>query len=409
MTGPPFPALDRNGSTFALFVVMLTGLLGAIALAVDVGMGFNARAEAQRVADAAALAGATAFRNESGLSGLSAENEANARALAIATANEVHGSAVLAAEVVTTPDWATKEVEVQITRDDIPAWFARFLGQPDIDVFARAVAKVSDGGTANQCVLPFSPPDIWDDVDADTVIANNLPDTGEEWDYDETVDNYSAWDGSPSGANGTGYGSTFRNGNGTVGDIGMRLYIKGGPPGQSGKGPGGSGGGLDGPFGPGNFLQWRMPDPDNNCEPRAGAQWVRQNIANCNSCPIGIGPDYVAETQPGNDAAIKDELLALRAEDPNAVWDTQCNCVTGSNFTNVHDSPRVRPIAFFDPTGIVQGQSQVEFTNLAWIFIEGGGTDPPDFAVYARFMGTVNGGEEGPLTGPLVQYLRLIE
>jgi len=392
---------DKRGGTLALFAILLLGLLASMALAIDVGLGFNARSEAQRVADASALAGASAFIDEVGLA---AEAEANNRALAYATVNYVDQSLVQAGEVAINPDWATKEVEVVVTRQNIPSWFARLLGIFDIDVQARAVARVSDGGTVSQCVLPFSPPDIWDDNDADTVVVNDLPDPGEEWDYSSPPDNYSPWNGEPGGNNGIGYGSSFRGG-----DVGMRLYIKGGPPGQSGKGGGEGGGELDAPFGPGNFLQWRMGDPDNNCEPRAGASWVRENISGCNECPVGLGTEYTHETQPGNDAAVKEELLALINEDPGAYWDESTNTVAGSSFANAYDSPRVRPVAFFDPTGDVQGQSSIAFTNMAWIFIEGGGTEPPDFAVYARFVGVVVGGEEGPNTGPLVQYLRLIE
>ena len=52
---------NENGGVLALMAVALLGLLGMAALAVDLAMAFSARAEAQRAADSAALAGGSAF------------------------------------------------------------------------------------------------------------------------------------------------------------------------------------------------------------------------------------------------------------------------------------------------------------------------------------------------------------
>ena len=46
---------NERGSTAVLIALAMTGMLSMAALAVDVGMLFTARSEAQRVADAAAL------------------------------------------------------------------------------------------------------------------------------------------------------------------------------------------------------------------------------------------------------------------------------------------------------------------------------------------------------------------
>ena len=51
----------EEGSATALVAVSLTALVSLLALGIDVGMLFNARSEAQRAADSAALAGASAF------------------------------------------------------------------------------------------------------------------------------------------------------------------------------------------------------------------------------------------------------------------------------------------------------------------------------------------------------------
>jgi len=404
---------DRKGSTLALYAVMLTGLLGSMALAIDVGMAFDAHAEAQRVADLSALAGASAFME---MSGLTAEAEAESRAMAYATTNYVHGAMVEPAEVAIDPDWGTKEVEVIITRQDIPAWFARFLGLINLDVQARAVAKVSDGGTANQCLLPFSPPDIWHEGDTDEN-GNHLPDFEEEWDFDDFGedggsgdDYYVPWNGQPGDNAGTGYGSMHRGG-----DAGMMLYIKAGPPGVGGDNPGGGGGELDEPQGPGNFLSWNMPQGEDCVVQHGGGEpWVEENIRTCNQCPIGIGTDYEYITEPGNMRSLMDDLQWLIDSEQDQAgfttsWSDACDCVVANvEGVDIRDSPRVRPVAFRDPGIDVQGANvPISFTNIAWMYIDW--VDVDGHTAGARFIGKVSGGDEGPGTGPLVQYLRLVE
>ncbi|HEU0080317.1 MAG TPA: pilus assembly protein TadG-related protein, partial [Longimicrobiaceae bacterium] len=52
------PVRNERGATFVFFVAMTLGLLSLGALAADVGMLMTVRSEAQRAAEAAALAGA---------------------------------------------------------------------------------------------------------------------------------------------------------------------------------------------------------------------------------------------------------------------------------------------------------------------------------------------------------------
>ena len=52
---------QRKGTIIVMVAVMLVVLLGCVALAVDIGYLYVARAELQRAADAAALAGAQAM------------------------------------------------------------------------------------------------------------------------------------------------------------------------------------------------------------------------------------------------------------------------------------------------------------------------------------------------------------
>lgn len=414
-----------SGAVLALFVVVLVVLLGMIALAIDVGLAFTARSEAQRVSDSSALAGASIYLEQTGLVTVPI---AKARAKEYAARNYVRGENVdttLVSTATFTNDDGHQvfqdetqgmtvqvipdeyKVRVWVRREGLRTWFARILGRNLLDVQAMAAAVASDGGTSDQCVLPFAVPDIWHDADNDTN-GNRLPDDGEDWGFDPDIDDYRPWTGEfIEGDDGTGYGSNWRNVNGTVRDEGTRMWIKGAPPGQGGKGGGGDAGGTDDMVGPGNFQLWQMPDPENECEPKSGASWVGENILGCNSCPIGVGEDYPHETQTGNIASIKDELIELMDMDPGAEWSN--GEIVGSSYDDPFDSPRVRIVPLWSPDQELQGQSEITFNNFARIFIEGGGTDPPDFAIYARFVGAISGGPAGPETGPLVRYLRLVE
>ena len=57
----------RRGVVVVQVAVLLTVLLGFVALTVDVGLMYNTKAELQAAADAAALAGAAAPYNDDGL------------------------------------------------------------------------------------------------------------------------------------------------------------------------------------------------------------------------------------------------------------------------------------------------------------------------------------------------------
>ena len=61
--GPQGKGLGRRGATAVFVGVALAALLGMVSLAVDVGMLMKWRSDAQRAADAAALAGAQEFRD----------------------------------------------------------------------------------------------------------------------------------------------------------------------------------------------------------------------------------------------------------------------------------------------------------------------------------------------------------
>jgi hypothetical protein len=149
---------NRSGATLPLVTLLLVALLGFAALAIDVGLLVDTRAETQRAADAAALAGASALLEYRALPQATREDYARERALAIAALNTVRGSAPEEAEVGVSFPEDPPRVAVTITRDDIPPLFAGVLGFQELRVSATSHAMVFQGGTAT-CLKPFAVPD----------------------------------------------------------------------------------------------------------------------------------------------------------------------------------------------------------------------------------------------------------
>ncbi len=422
---------DERGQALALAAVSMVAVIAMGALAVDLGMAFAARAAAQRAADSAALAGASAFIDYNfATHEAAAVQAAEARAFEYAESNDVLARPIDRSQVTVWVIPESQKVRVRIAATDLPTWFARVLGVYSMDVAAMAAAVASDGGKSAQCVLPFSMNDLWHTpVQVDTN-ANRIPDAGEEWSFDpdrqperdkyltfnpnpeERSEEYNGW------GDGTGLGSSWRNqtlecqhcgGGGIppiVNDRGRRIWIKDAPQGVGGDE---DAGGTDIMVGPGNFRIWEMPDPEQDCQGRPGARWVQENIAGCNACDVYVDEPY--KTQTGNIASIKEGLQELVDTDPGAYWceDTQSikNSKYGDNAEEL--SPRVRIIPLWDPAQALQGKSTFEFNNFGKIFVEASGLNPPDFAIYVRFLGPVTGGSAGPSTGSLVKYLRLVE
>ena len=88
-----------------------------------------------------------------------------------------------------------------------------------------------------------------------------------------------------------------------------------------------------------------------------GGEFYRHNISGCNRTFVTLDPNnpLFLLQEPGNmqgptDQGI-DELIAL---DPNAHWDTSCDCVRGSN---APISPRVTPLPLYDPKKYVEGKA----------------------------------------------------
>ena len=372
---------DEKGSTLLLVAISMTSLLSMVALAVDAGLLFTARGEAQRVADAAALAGAASFIE-------APDNEARARNLAVeyAAMNDVRkASVVLLAEDVEV-DLALKRVTVTVRRtgdrgDAIDTWFARIFGVESVDVVAQATAEAVPAGGAT-CMKPFAVPDAWDDEN-----------DNEQYDGGELYD-----------AGTTGYGTDFRNGEpsdngidppGTTyeNDFGRPIVLKEGTPQES--------------IVPSWYFPYNVPQDDDG--PVVGADRYRWNIANCNSNVVSIGQAYMVEN--GNmSGPTKGGTEELINRDPDATWDTNADSVVGSAYRPWKASPRVGNIPLFDPQWPVNpGKKDIVFNNITAFWIEG--TQGHD--VIGRFLyasGVIAGSPGvGTTTGPQVMAVRLID
>jgi Flp pilus assembly protein TadG len=94
----PLQSNRRDGAVLPLVTVCLVGLLGFVALAIDVGMMAVARTEAQSAADIAALAGA---RTLDGQSASNNKTAAEAMAVTAATSNSILSAQITSAQVTT--------------------------------------------------------------------------------------------------------------------------------------------------------------------------------------------------------------------------------------------------------------------------------------------------------------------
>lgn len=369
---------DTRGASIVLIAITMVATMSAVALAIDIGMLLNARTEAQRAADSAALAGAGwLIPNPTDDAG--AETEAiNYGALNTVTDIPV---ALLPQDVDVNLPQQRVTVTVRRRADRgtaVPTWFARVFGVNQVDIEARAAAQVLPAGSAT-CLKPFAIPDAFDDVNDNGV-------------FDFGVDNYE-----PAVH---GYGSEWRNdapvgsdpdGLGFDKDFGRPAQLKQGGPSD--------------PPQPGWYYPWDIPQVDGS--PAVGGDKYRWNIANCNPSVISVGDEYWIEN--GNMIGPTAQgVLDLIAQDPDAYWDTDDNTVKNSNRApNWESSPRVgivpvwHPGRPFDP-----GKQPIEFSNFIAMFFESVTGTGQDQQVNVRIMystGIPGGGE--PAAGNKLVHL----
>ena len=409
---------NRRGAALVIVALALSGLLSMLALAIDLGMLYKTHVEAQRAADAGALAGASVFM-ELAIQDADKVDSAYVRAHQLAEANYMTGGLVVSGEVTVQVIPDSEKVRVWVKRDSVPTWFARVFGIDFVPVGAKAAAEATTNGTA-KCLKPFLIPDFWEEnTGEDALHPNqiwdfpedipNKPDscgeTWECWSYDAAAgDRYARYDEPYA----TGLGSDFREPYAAYSaptsyyrdDYARPVMLYPSFPQYSPT--------------PSNWYLWRIDCP--------GADCVRDAMTGCTSTPISVG-EYIANEQPGEARGpVQQGLEEWFAQDPTArfeettAYDASGPYTTGSvmsdNFTmNGDANPRVFIAGLISPDYLAPGYDEVPLNNLAKFFLE---TIPPSEGskdpVRVRFLGFVSGtGDEGPEEGTLVKTLRLVE
>ena len=425
----------RRGATITIVALSTAAILAMGAITVDLGMLFKIRSDAQRVADAAALAGASAYLD---LSPLDARQTAQDRAIAFIDSNYVGGSKVDTSGILTSKTldgnmWILTSpqakieiapdiyrVRVTIRRPNNPSFFGTILGVMNTPIQAYAAAEAVNSSGA-KCVRPFALADTWEEGSSD-INGNNFWDTGEDWSYDpgaDAGDSYAAWDGTEDEGDNTaplesGYGSVHRNDNGDPitydRDWGRQLIIKPQNP------------QVDQVIKPGHFFVWDMPDDPivtTTCAKSggSGAQDYEHNICECNDAEVSLGQEY--DIKPGNMVGPTQQgFKELIAQDPSAQWveptDGSRGYVKNSNVGDAswQDGPRVIKVALYDPAEEYKsGRISIKFNNIALMFVEAYKREPggKEDAVYARFITYAKGSATAGPAGPLAKNLRLVE
>lgn len=414
----------ERGATLVLVAVSMVTLLAGMALAIDLGMLFSARTEAQRVADAAALAGASAFVDQGGLPGVPGARNRAVEYVGLNTLRrepiDTMGSTITntaggglsdqMAEVRVDVMPTDESVRVTIRRAAIGTWFARIFGRNAMPVSATAVARAFPAGSA-RCIKPFAMPDIWHDANGD-LDGDRVWDTDDEvWRFgDDPGDYYKKYTGGDDNTE-TGYGGHYRDDYHM--DYGRQLKLKVTDPNDVEQAQSGQ------------FFPWQLPAEEFVAECRIqpgpnenGAKTYMANICNCNTSPIELGVPYQIKTgnMVGPTAKGVGELIDM---DKNAYWHEffKDGKLTGeiryngqSDYAdNPMSSPRVIKVAMYDASQINKpGMTEIVFNNFGLFFIEEQKNQKEP--IVGRFLTYVSGNDEpGQTTGPLVKILRLVE
>ena len=360
-----------------MLVHVAIGLVGLIAFstfAVDYGVMWTARRQAQNAADAGALAGAISMAYVA----LDDQDLARQSARTVALQNLVWGAApdVTDADITFPPCPAGPFpaggncIRVDVFRNQraggnpLPTFFGALSGVTEQGVRATATARVLYG-SATDCLLPFAIPDKW---------LERYPEPG-PWSDNETFD--------------------IEAGNPAQPVADPDVYI---PPIGQNPGTGFTRESLDATTGDdyGTQMNLRFNDPQVTKD-QAAAGWYRPvrledsdrglpdllaNIAECSPTVVGAGDSLTTENGQMATQRIVDAVTALVNQDAGAFWDPTKNDGRGGisggcmGDGSCSLSPRVRPIPVYDPLAWAQrpgegaGQTPLRITKVIGFFVE---------------------------------------
>jgi hypothetical protein len=368
---------EERGAVLYLVALLMTVFLGIAAMAIDFGIWFVARSEAQRAAEAGAHAGAGVLMLASG-------DEAGAREEAerFAELNFVRG---------VTPDVFPDEdidvivdsqkVRVRVQRstarsNPLGTLFARVMGIETVDIGAAAAAQAWPG-VAAECILPFAVPDRWDEWD-ETIPGFRPSEIGDV--FDAGVDFYDP------GPGGTGYEWQV---------IGQIIQLTTADPHET-------------PM-PGWYYAIALPG-------LRGASDYRAAIRDC-WVPSGdhqLGDEV--DKEPGNMVGPTRQGFRDIFTDPNELnqtWSDELGWPVHADGTPVSvDSRRIRPIVMFDPTlweDIGMGRSPVPITNLAGVWLESWDGNNNVTARWLNYTAVTPAENWEDASGSLLRMLRIVE
>jgi hypothetical protein len=393
---------DRGAITIHVAIALIA-MLAFSAMVIDQGVMYTSRRQAQTAADAGALAGALRLMNDASATTL-AEREAKH----FASRNSVWGEATADADIIVPPlpfacpDGILSCVRVDVFRglpdrdggahgNTIPTYMMGIVGLGTQGVRATATAQIA-AGNALSCIKPWIVADKWIDTSG-------------------TGSNTSGWDQSDTYEVGVDQYAT--PGFSAVTDVGLQLMLKGDGHDYSAGWDleidlnGGNGGNVyrDEISGCPDWVpDIGLYDPSLPCNSRTDTNYEK----GCINVKTGVkqGPTDQGVTN----------LIGL---DSSASWDTTNNRVVGGcttagtcrqvNPIGINLSPRVVPMALFDPQAYVSGgytgnNGMAHVVNLLGFFIEGMCSDVyPNQATRPAWCGTPSEANK-IVTGRLMPY-----
>ena len=344
---------DR-GAMLIMVAICLFVLTALSAIVLDQGVLYTARRQAQNAADAGALAGVQTLMLD-----------ATAGAVARDTAKYVVKQNTIWSESLADPDitisWPLPSlcpdgfhacIKVDVSRGGLdaagvqhtnylPTFFAQMLGIQHQGINATATAEVLNGNATN-CLKPWIIPDAWQEL---SVPPNNQFDVG--------VDNYQP----PTSEDATGYRASM---------FGTPIHLTEGDPNSA--------------VAPSNYYE---ADLDGS-----GASNYQNNIENCVNILKEINPNTPPFCDAGPTGAAEPGCVnlsngrkpnaningaqALIDADPSATVDSSGNvhnsCAEDNSCTGAYVgrtfSPRIVPVALFDPAAYMNGAHQSGNLNL---------------------------------------------
>ncbi len=134
------PLFDRRGMVLALTAILTPVVVGVMAMALDAGVMYLQRRQAQSAADAASLAGAYAIYNGS--------NFSTAQSTAVSVA--MHNGFTIPTSYVTQP--SPTQVAVKISSNP-PRFFSALWGKGNLEIAASATSQASSSSSGT---VPYS-------------------------------------------------------------------------------------------------------------------------------------------------------------------------------------------------------------------------------------------------------------